>query len=187
MTKASDAAQDKQVRHVAALSPPQDKQDKPQQRQQRLQTQRKEINDSEVRILTESEVQILASMGAAIPGFDDSEEAQGGNSLEDESNHDKSEQDRLPHDRSEETAQVTAMSDTTESTPDIFRSPVRQDVQISQRALEKEIVIEVEDTRQRQGFKYVGPPIISETEQQGNSSDSDDNIPVATLLSARRQ
>ena len=36
----------------------------------------KEINDSEVRILTESEIQILASMGAAIPGFDDSAEAQ---------------------------------------------------------------------------------------------------------------
>ena len=79
----------------------------------------KEINDREVRILTESELQMLASMGAAtsIPGFDDSEEAQGGNSLDDESNHDKTDQDRLPHDRSEETAQVTAMSDTTESTP----------------------------------------------------------------------
>ena len=91
--------------------------------------------------MTESELQILSSMGPAIPGFDDSEEAQGGNSLEDESNHDKTDHDRLPHDRSEETAQVNAMSDTTDSTPDIFRSPVRQVVQISERALEKEIAI----------------------------------------------
>ena len=89
----------------------------------------KETNDSEVRILTESEVEILASMGAAIPGFEDSDEAQADNRLEDESHQDKTEQDRQAQDRIEETAQVTAESDTTESTPDIFKSPVRQVVQ----------------------------------------------------------
>ncbi len=83
-----------------------------------------EIIDSGVRILTDSEVQILASMGAAIPGFDDSDEAQADNRLEDESHQDKTEQDRLEQDRCEETSQVTAESDTTESTPDIFKSPV---------------------------------------------------------------
>ncbi len=142
----------------------------------------KYINDSEVRILTDSEIQILASMGAAIPGFDDSDEAQADNRLEDESHQDKTEQDRQAQDRIDETAQVTAESDTTESTPDIFKSPVGQVVQISQRALEKEIALEVEVTVQRQGFKYVGPPLISETEAQVTSSDSDDNVPVATLL-----
>ena len=77
---------------------------------------------------------------------------------------------------------MTAESNTTESTPDIFKSPVRQVVQTSLTALEKDIAIEVQDTGQGQGFKYVGPPLISETEAQVASSDSDDNVPVATLL-----
>ncbi len=90
----------------------------------------KEINDSEVRILTESEVAIIASMGDALPGFEHSDEAQPDNRLEEESHQDKTERDkaqqnRVPQDKGEETAQVTAESDTTESTPDIFKSPVR--------------------------------------------------------------
>ena len=82
----------------------------------------KEINDSQVRILTETEIEILASMGAAIPGFEDSHEAQADNILENELHQDKTEQDRQAQDRIEETAQVTEESDTTESTPEILLS-----------------------------------------------------------------
>ena len=60
-----------------------------------------ETNDSEVRILTASEMEILASMGAAIPGFEDSHEAQADNILENELHQDKTEQDRQAQDRIE--------------------------------------------------------------------------------------
>ena len=83
----------------------------------------KETNDSDVRILTESEMEILASMGAAIPGFEDSGEAQADNVLQGEPHQDKTEQDRQAQDKIEETAQVQAESDTTESTPEILQSP----------------------------------------------------------------
>ena len=49
----------------------------------------KEINDSEVRILTESEVQMITSIDEAVPGIEDSDEAQQDNRLEDKSQQDK--------------------------------------------------------------------------------------------------
>ena len=67
----------------------------------------REDEQPQVRVLTETGIGILASLGDAIPGFEDSQEAQADNILQDDPEQ--------VQDRIEETAQVTATSDTTES------------------------------------------------------------------------
>jgi hypothetical protein len=143
----------------------------------------KETNDSEVRILTESEVETLASMGAAIPGFEESDEAQAENVLEDEPHQDKTEQDRQAEDKIIETVQVPAESDTTESTPEILQSPdklqdrVPGSSGIAPGLGEKTVVGKTVAPR-----KYKGWVFVPETEEKEDSSDSEDNVPIASQL-----
>jgi hypothetical protein len=114
----------------------------------------REDEQPQVRVLTETEIGILASLGDAIPGFEDSQEAQADNILQDDPEQ--------VQDRIEETAQVTATSDTTES------------------SVEKTVVAKTVAPR-----KYKGWVIIPETEEkEGSSDDSEDNVPVASLLQA---
>jgi hypothetical protein len=84
-------------------------------------------------------------------------------------------QEKDVHERPEETE---VHSNTTESTPEIFKSPVREVTvrhEISHVAKSPSPVIP---------FVYEGPNFIAETEQQdiSDSGDSDDNVPVSTLL-----
>ncbi len=131
------------------------------------------VDPKEVRVLTDSEVQMITSVDEAVPEIEDSDlmiitESEKGRQID--AQQDKAQQDKLQQDTLEETTPVIAESDTTESTPDIFRSPVREVVQTSQRSPDKETSIEVVDTRQRRGFQYVGTTHVAETEQQDNTS-----------------
>jgi hypothetical protein len=136
----------------------------------------REDEQPQVRVLTETEIGILASMGDAIPGFEDSQEAQADNILQDEPEQ--------VQDRIEETAQVTATSDTTESTPEILKSPDKNQDRVpgssdnATSSVEKTVVAKTVAPR-----KYKGWVIIPETEEkEGSSDDSEDNVPVASLL-----
>ncbi len=100
---------------------------------------------------------------------------------------DKAQQDKAQQDILQNTPPVIADSDTTESTPDIFRSRVRDVVGTRQSSPVKETMSEVAATRQRRRFQYVGTTHVAETEEQGNTSDSDDNISVATLLNRQEK
>jgi hypothetical protein len=143
----------------------------------------KETNDSEVRILTESEMEILASMGAAIPGFEDSDEAQADNVLQVEPHQDKTELDRQAQDLIEETAQVQAESDTTESTPEILQSPDKVQDRVpgslanAPSVGEKTVVAKTVAPK-----KYKGWVFVPETEEKEGSSDSADNEPIVRQL-----
>jgi hypothetical protein len=86
---------------------------------------------------------------------------------------------------------ATTESDTTESTPDIFRSPVIEAEQ--QQLLEEDETVTtgvVLDERIEasatsltyKGKTYTGVVRVKETENQDKASDSEDDIPVATLL-----
>lgn len=86
--------------------------------------------------------------------------------------------------------QETTLSDTTESTPEIFRSPVtemvgRQDEValdlVGQHLFQASNQLVVNDMMLN-GKPYRGVTFVPETEEQVESSDSDDNVPVATLL-----
>lgn len=85
---------------------------------------------------------------------------------------------RQEKDVNERPEETEVHSNTTESTPEILKSPVR----------EVTVRHEIRDVAASPSpvipFVYVGPNVIPETEQQDipESSDSDDNVPVATLL-----
>jgi hypothetical protein len=143
----------------------------------------KETNDSEVRVLTESELEILASMGAAIPGFEDSDEAQADYVLPGDPNQDKTEQDRQAQEIGEETAPVQAESDTTESTPDILQSPDKvQDRVPGSLANAPSVGENTVGAKTVAPKKYKGWVFIPETEEKEGSSDSADNEPIASQL-----
>ncbi len=93
---------------------------------------------------------------------------------------------------------MTAESDTTGSTPDIFSSPDRDIVvgvaevaqTITSDVVGNHVIIQARrpqarnpfDHRNFKGQPYQGVMHVEETEQQDKSSDSEDDIPVATLL-----
>jgi hypothetical protein len=84
------------------------------------------------------------------------------------------------HETMAQDKQVTTESDTTESTPDIFRLEVdgtsATDVVLDER-------IEASATSiAYKGNTYTGVMRVEETEEQDKGSDSEDDIPVATLL-----
>ncbi len=90
-----------------------------------------------------------------------------------------------------ETVPETTLSDTTESTPEIFRSPVTETVEAVTEKVSLDLVgqhlLEASNQLGNQmmfnGMPYHGVTFVAETEQQDVGSDSDDNmIPVATLL-----
>ncbi len=86
---------------------------------------------------------------------------------------------------------ATTESDTTESTPDIFRSPVTEAEQ--QQLLEEDetvttdVVLDERIETSATSLTYKGKTCtdvmrVEETENQAKASDSEDDIPVATLL-----
>ena len=89
-----------------------------------------------------------------------------------------------------ETVQETRLSDTTESTPEIFRSPVAETVVVVQDKVALDLlgqqIFEASNQSGNQmtlnGKPFVGVTFVPETEAQVESSDSDDNVPIATSI-----
>ena len=142
----------------------------------------KETNDSDVRILTDIEMEILESMS------EENGEAQADNVFQGEPHQDKTEQDRQGRDIIEETAQVTAESDTTESTPEMLKSPDKGQDRVPGSSCnapslgENTVVAKTVAPR-----KYKGWVFIPETEENEGSSDSADNEPIAGQLKPQRK
>jgi hypothetical protein len=141
--------------------------------------ERNETEDSEIRVLSNSEVQMIVSMQNIFPEVlvemtteNKRQDAEDGGSDSDEdipiSTILRQEQD--VHERPEETE---VHSNTTESTPEIFKSPVREVT------VRHEIRHVAKSPSPVIPFVYEGPNFIAETEQQDipDSSDSDDNVP----------
>jgi hypothetical protein len=142
-----------------------------------------ETNESDVRLLTESEMKILASVSEARPGFEETDEAQAENVLQDEPHQDKTEQDRQAEDKIVETAQVPDESDTTESTPEILKSPDKVQDRVPGSSSnapgsgEKTYVAKIVAPKKYKGWVYV-----QETQANEDSDDSADNLPIASQL-----
>ena len=89
-----------------------------------------------------------------------------------------------------ETVQETRLSDTTESTPEIFRSPVTETVVVVQNKVALDLLgqqlFEASNQSGNQmtlnGKPFLGVTFVPETEAQVESSDSDDNVPIATSI-----
>ncbi len=89
-----------------------------------------------------------------------------------------------------ETVQETTLSDTTESTPEILRSPVTETVEAVTDKLSLDLVgqhlfqasNQLGNQIMSNDMPYRGVTFVPETEEQDEGSDSDDNIPVVTLL-----
>jgi hypothetical protein len=129
----------------------------------------KERNDRQVRILTEREIDIIVSM-------QDSEVVADKEVQEDREVQQDREQDNPVSTVVRQEKDIEVHSDTTGSTPEIFKSPERQ--------LQVRHVAKAKSPSPVLPFVYEGPNFIAETEQQDipDSSDSDDDVPVATLL-----
>jgi hypothetical protein len=142
--------------------------------------------DSEVQVLTESEVQTFVNLTKTVENNADCEVQE---VTETENEKDIS----TRHETMAQDKHATTESDTTESTPDIviFRSPVTEAEQ--QQLLEEDETVTTDvvlDERieasatslTRKGKTYTGVVRVEETEKQDKASDSEDDIPVATLL-----
>ena len=89
-----------------------------------------------------------------------------------------------------ETVQETRLSDTTESTPEIFRSPVAETAFVVQDKVALDLLgqqlFEASNQSGNQmtlnGKPFLGVTFVPETEAQVESSDSDDNVPIATSI-----
>ncbi len=140
--------------------------------------------DSEVEVITETENQRdLKARYEAQDNSSDSEDDIPVSTL--------LRQEKEGEERQDITKQKSHDSDTTASTPDIFKSPVREVVQTM-----PEVIVESHVVQERSlPFTYEGithvpeteqqensPGVPETTEQQDNSSDSEDDIPVSTLL-----
>jgi hypothetical protein len=73
-------------------------------------------------------------------------------------------------------------SDTTGSTPDICKSPDMSGMRVPGSSSTQTHVVEEFEVQARTQSKYTGVRRVVETEIQASSSDSEDDIPVATLL-----
>jgi hypothetical protein len=93
----------------------------------------------------------------------------------------------------QETTGETTLSDTTGNTPDIFRSPVAEIVVVESEEAEtvsldlvvNQLVQASSKVNNQMIFKnqpYLGVTFVPETEAQVRSSDSEDDIPVVSLL-----
>jgi hypothetical protein len=128
----------------------------------------KDKEDSEVQVLTESEVQTIVNLTKAVEDKADSEVQE---VTETENERDITARQETVMFEIEQDTNKTPESDKTESTPDIFRSPVMEEpIQATFKAVTYK------------GMSYKGVTRVEETEDQDKASDSEDDIPVATLL-----
>ena len=141
----------------------------------------RDTEDSDVQVLTDSEVQNFWIVAQTFENNNDSEVQ-----LITETQNERNITAR--QDISPERICVITQSDSTGSTPDIFRSPVRVTEEIVVRemvdiAVEEQIIRSSPTSTKYRGFTYTGVMRVEETEEQHkDSSDSEDGIPFTTLL-----
>jgi hypothetical protein len=129
--------------------------------------------DSEVQLLTESQVQTSVNLTKAVEDNADSE-VQEVTETENERNI-SSRHEAMAQDK-----EVTTESDRTESTPDIFR--LEEDETVTTHVVLDERMEASVTSLTYKGNTYTGVTHVEETEIQDKGSDSEDDIPVATLL-----
>jgi hypothetical protein len=147
----------------------------------------KETGNSDVQLVTDSEVQQIRGQAETIPDSSSSEVQ----IITDTQNEREIQATRqtVP-DTIAETVQETILSDTTESTPEIFRSPVTETLEAVTEKVSLDLVgqhlfqasNQLGNQMMYNGMPYRGVTFVPETEEQVEGSDSDDNIPVVTLL-----
>jgi hypothetical protein len=135
----------------------------------------KDKQDSEVQVVTDSEVQQILRRGHA--------NIDSGNSelqiiTETENERDVTAKRQRVPETIADTGQETIVSDTTESTPDICRSPVEVVSDTVTLEASKQLGTQI----MFKDVPYRGMTFVGETERQDDGSDSDDNVPVAALL-----
>jgi hypothetical protein len=146
-----------------------------------------ETEDSEVQLVTDSEVQQILRQAETITDSSSSEvqiitDTQNAREIE-------ASRQTVP-DTIAETVQEKTLSDTTGSTPDIFRSPVTETVEAVPDNVSLDLVgqhliqasTQLGKPMKLQVMPYLGVTLVPETEDQDEGSDSDDDIPVASLL-----
>jgi hypothetical protein len=147
----------------------------------------KETEDSDVQLVTDSEVQQIRRQAETITNSSSSKVQ----IITDTQN----EREILATRQTEpatiaEKVQETTRSDTTKSTPEIFRSPVTETNEAMTEKVSLDLVgqhlfqasNQLGNQMMFNGMPYRGVTFVPETEVQDAGSDSDDNIPVVTLL-----
>jgi hypothetical protein len=147
----------------------------------------KETEDSDVQLVTDSEVQKMCRQAETIADSSSSE-VQIITETQNEREIQALRQTVL--DTMAEKVQETTFSDTTESTPEILRSPVTETVEVVTDKVSLDLVgqhliqagNQLENQMRLNDMPYGGVTFVPETEGQDEGSDSDDNIPVVNLL-----
>jgi hypothetical protein len=102
---------------------------------------------------------------------------------ETENDRDIESRQKAAPDMIERGADMTIESDTTGSTPDIFKSPdIVQDKVAGSMVIDTIPPFEIEARHDKRQFIYKGVSLIKETEEQDSDDDSEDNVPIASVV-----
>jgi len=145
--------------------------------------QTNETQDSDVRVLTASEIEMIQSMEEVVPEV--SQDSQVKIITETENDRDLQEREApaLETDAlSDLEDRHETVSNTTESTPDILKSPERQETADKASDILMTVVTASEVEPQTKAFKYQGVSLVEETQLEDSSGNSDDDTPIVSTL-----